>query len=128
MYTDHLARCLVAPSVPSQQTTMFLGMAILHPTAHSGEKSPLFRLSALAPNGATAEAANGKSGAARLIGPSSLMRRFTISRAGRRRHWSGQFGSMLSNNFGSRLARSGGIRKTLTCTGCFIDYLQPFSS
>ena len=50
---------------------------------HRGEKSPLPRLSARARKGRMAEAANGKAGAAGLIGPTSLMTRFTIPSAGR---------------------------------------------
>ena len=57
----------------------------LHPVvfcpAHSGEKSPLPRLSAFARKGAIADVANGKAGADALIGPNSLMMRFTIPRA-----------------------------------------------
>src|SRR5207248_2625480 len=49
----------------------------------SVEKSPRPRLSAFARSGATAAAASGNAGAAALIGPSSLIRRFTIPRAGR---------------------------------------------
>ncbi len=56
----------------------------LHPLAfwpdHSGEKSPLPWLSARAHNGAMAEAASGKVGAAMLIGPTSFTTRFTIPR------------------------------------------------
>jgi hypothetical protein len=50
---------------------------------HRGEKSPEPWLSALARKGAIAETASGKAGVALLMGPSSLMRRFTIDRAGR---------------------------------------------
>src|SRR5262249_16618536 len=59
----------------------------LHPLAfwpaHNGENSLLPRLSALARNGARAAAANGKSGVAGLIGPTSFMTRFRIPRASR---------------------------------------------
>src|ERR1051326_1556330 len=58
----------------------------LHPVvfcpAHSGEKSLLPMLSALARSGAIAEPARGKTGALVLIGPSSRMRRVTMLRAG----------------------------------------------
>src|SRR5205823_3400678 len=50
--------------------------------AHSGEKSPLPRPSALARRGARADAARGKAGAAALSGPSSRIRRLTMPRAG----------------------------------------------
>src|SRR3970282_2486849 len=50
---------------------------------HKGEKSPEPWLSALARKGAMAAVAKGKAGGAALIGPSSLMMRFTIPRAGR---------------------------------------------
>jgi len=59
----------------------------LHPLAfcpaHKGENSPLPRLSALARKGAMADVAKGKAGTAALMGPSSLMMRFTMPRAGR---------------------------------------------
>src|SRR5688572_6542301 len=51
--------------------------------AHNGEKSPLPWLSAAARKGAMADAASGKAGARELMGPSSLMTRFTIPLAGR---------------------------------------------
>ncbi len=50
--------------------------------AHSGEKSPLPKLSALARNGNDVDAAIGNSGACGFIGPSSRIRRFTMPRAG----------------------------------------------
>ena len=49
--------------------------------AHSGEKSPLPRLSAFARRGARAAAARGNGGAASLSGPISRTSRFTIDRA-----------------------------------------------
>ncbi len=58
----------------------------LHPLAscpdHSGEKSPLPRLSALVRSGATTAAASGNAGTSALIGPTSRTIRFTIPRAG----------------------------------------------
>src|SRR5215203_977421 len=59
----------------------------LHPLAfwpdHRGENSPLPWLSALARRGAMAEVAKGKVGTAADMGPSSLMMRLTMPRAGR---------------------------------------------
>jgi tRNA (Thr-GGU) A37 N-methylase len=49
---------------------------------HSGKKSPLPRLSAFDRSVAMAKVANGKAGAATLIGPNSLTTRFTIPRVG----------------------------------------------
>ena len=47
---------------------------------HSGENSPLCRLSAFARKGAMAAVARGKAGAAALIGPTSPTTRLTIPR------------------------------------------------
>src|SRR5262245_41267665 len=49
--------------------------------AHNAEKSPLPWLSALARSGARADVARGNAGTALLIGPRSLMSRFTMPRA-----------------------------------------------
>jgi hypothetical protein len=77
--------CASANALASSRVTT-VAEASLHPLtfcpAHKGEKSPRPRLSAAARKGAMADVASGNGGAAALIGPSSLMRRFTIPRAG----------------------------------------------